>query len=62
MPYMVTFAINIPCDNPRGSKFHGDLRQNLSIYFIEGFHSHGDPQNGWFMTGKSHLEMDEDWG
>ena len=27
-----------------------------------GFHSHGDtPIAGWFISGKSHLEMD-DWG
>ena len=24
--------------------------------------SWGDPQNGWCMKGKSHLEMDDDWG
>ena len=28
----------------------------------EGFHKWGYPNNGWFISGRSHLEMDDNWG
>ena len=51
------------CESTPGQKLRDTLTSWQLIYMGVSSSSWGYPTAGWFLwTGKSHLEMDDDWG